>query len=319
MSKDNQPDNINANQEQPNETIQNNPQTNHPMPEPKKSSGMGVVVFIILIAVVIVVGFKEHLFKLFLNYKHDTKHQEISKPIEAPEHQTTTHSSGSTITPTEKQEIENIVKEYIQNNPEVILGSLKNMEQKVAKERSAKAQDYIKSNINSITTDKPYLGNKNGAVIITKFFDYKCGYCKKAHTAIETLLKSTPNLKVVLVELPIMGPQSLIATQASLAVFNIAPTKFAQFNSSLMALPNVDENAIKKLATQYNINAKNLMTAMKSPKVEQQIDANMSIAREVGIQGVPAFIIGDEFIPGFIDYNSLKSKVENLEKHQKGS
>lgn len=316
MSKDNQPDNINENQEQPNETVQNNPQ---PMPEPKKSSGMGIIIFVILIAVVIVVGFKEHIFKLFLNYKHDTKHQEISKPIETPEHKTTTHSSSSTITPTEKQEIENIVKEYIQNNPEVILGSLKNMEQKVAKERSAKAQDYIKNNINSITADKPYLGNKNGTVVITKFFDYKCGYCKKAHTAIETLIKSTPSLKVVLVELPIMGPQSLVATQASLAVFNIAPTKFAEFNNSLMALPNVDENAIKKLATQYNINAKNLMTAMKSQKVEQQIDANMSIAREVGIQGVPAFIIGDEFIPGFIDYNSLKSKVENLEKHQKGS
>ena len=319
MSKDNQPDNINENQEQPNETLQNNPQTTQPMPEPKKSSGMGIIIFIILIAVVIVVGFKEHIFKLFLNYKHDTKHQEISKPIETPEHKTTTHSSSSTITPTEKQEIENIVKEYIQNNPEVILGSLKNMEQKVAKERSAKAQDYIKNNINSITANKPYLGNKNGTVVITKFFDYKCGYCKKAHAAIETLIKSTPSLKVVLVELPIMGPQSLVATQASLAVFNIAPTKFAEFNSSLMTLPNVDENAIKKLATQYNINAKNLMTAMKSPKVEQQIDANMSIAREVGIQGVPAFIIGDEFIPGFIDYNSLKSKVENLEKHQKGS
>lgn len=318
MSKDNQQENINENQGQQNEAHPTPPQNNQiPMPEPKKSSGMGIIIFIIVVGIVIVVGFKEHLFKLFLN--HDTKQQEVSKPIEPSEPHTAIHTNNSTITPTEKQEIENIIKEYIQNNPEVILGSLKNMEHKVAKERSEKAQDYIKKNINSITTNKPYLGNKNGTIVITKFFDYKCGYCKKAHTAIETLIKSTPNLKVVLVELPIMGPQSLVATQASLAVFNIAPTKFAQFNSSLMGLPNVDENAIKKLATQHNINAKNLMAAMKSSNVEQQIDANMSIAREVGIQGVPAFIIGDEFIPGFIDYNSLKAKVENLQKHQTGS
>jgi protein-disulfide isomerase len=188
------------------------------------------------------------------------------------------------------------------------------MEQQMAQERSVKAQSYIKSNISSITTNKPYLGNQNGTVVITKFFDYKCGYCKKAHSAIDTLIKTNPNLKVVLVELPIMGQQSLVATQASLAVFNIAPTKFAKFNSDLMNTPNIDENTIKALATQNNINVQSLMAGMKSPQVEQEINSNMSIAREVGLQGVPAFIIGDEFIPGFIDYDTLKTKVEKLQK-----
>lgn len=318
MSKDNQQDNITENPVQQSTPPQTPQGTQPPMPEPKKSSGMGIIIFIILVGVVVVIGFKEHLFKYFTGHKNESKHQEISKSIATPadQHDTVPAENHNSMTTFEKQQIENIVKEYIQNNPEVILNSLKNMEQKVAKERSEKAQDYIKNNISSINANKPYLGNKNGTVVITKFFDYKCGYCKKAHAAIETLIKSTPNLKVVLIELPIMGPQSMIATQASLAAFDIAPTKFAKFNSDLMALPSIDENAIKQLAAQHNINAKNLLTTMKSQKVEQQIDANMNVAREVGIQGVPAFIIGDEFIPGFIDSNALKAKIENLQKQQ---
>ncbi|MBP9791774.1 MAG: thioredoxin domain-containing protein [Rickettsiales bacterium] len=298
------------------------------IPEPQKKSGIGFLIFVVVVALVVAVGFKDNVLGMIEKFRNpSTKHPEITKPVESEPAPTITETRASTtapseavttitptITPADKQEIENIIKEYIQKNPNVILESLKSMEQQMVQERSVKAQSYIKNNISSITTNKPYLGNQNGTVVITKFFDYKCGYCKKAHSAIDTLVKSNPSLKVVLIELPIMGQQSLVATQASLAVFNIAPTKFAKFNNDLMNTPNIDENTIKALATQNNINVQSLMAGMKSPQVEQEINSNMSIAREVGLQGVPAFIIGDEFIPGFIDYDTLKTKVEKLQK-----
>jgi protein-disulfide isomerase len=322
---------------------------NYTMPETPQRSGKGVLLFIIIVALVIIVGFKEHILSFINQYTHKKPQQEIARPVQenttsqddapsadpaqlasaAPAADVSATPPTATVSPTptaavsptpgsftsaEKQEIVKIVQDYIQNNPNVILESLKGMEQQMAKDRSVKAQDYIKSNIKSITDNKPYLGNPNGTLVITKFFDFKCGYCKKGHAAIETLINTTPNLKVYLVELPIMGQQSILATQASLAVFNIAPLKFAKFNAGLMAASNIDDTTIKALATQNGINVQALLTAMKSPKIEQDINTNMAIAREVGLQGVPAFIIGNEFIPGFIDYDALKTKIAALQK-----
>ena len=68
------------------------------------------------------------------------------------------------------------------------------------------------------------LGNAQGDVSLVEFFDYNCGYCKRALPDMLTLLKDDPKLKVVLKEFPILGPGSVEAARVAIAVRMQDPT-----------------------------------------------------------------------------------------------
>ncbi len=272
----------------------NNEGNTTPAPTATSRSGMGYVLFVIILAVVAIYGLRDQISKVF-----SKDNIELS-------------ASNSTFTQVQTEEIQKITKEYIESHPEAIISSLQNMEKKAMGEKLVKAQDYISKNISAIDSDKPYLGNNNASVVITKFFDYRCGHCKSAHNTIDRLIAAEPNLKVVLIETPVLGPQSLLAAKAALAAFKIDPTKFAQFNSKLFTLQDYTETSLGNLASSIGFNKAQFITTLNSPEIAKGIDTNLEIARNLQLQGVPAFIVGEEFIPGAIDYNALKAKIDAL-------
>lgn len=203
------------------------------------------------------------------------------------------------------------MKDFIMNNPDVIVASLTKYQQKMNDQRMQASKDYIAKNADKMSAGKPFLGNANGNLVITEFFDYKCGYCKKVHSDLMRLVKEYPNLKISLIELPFFGPASSKAVKFSLAVNALYPEKFSDFHAALMNATSLDDDAIFALIAQNGMDKAKLVDKANSDEVDAMIKENVQQATNSAVQGVPSFVIGGEFVSGS-SYDDLKKKIDAI-------
>lgn len=210
-----------------------------------------------------------------------------------------------------KSDVEAIVKEYIENNPEVIIDSLNNYQRKAESDRHNDSQSAAKENKELLENDptSPVAGNVNGDVTIVEFFDYSCGYCKKVQPDVIKLLEEDKNLKVVFKEFPILGNNSTIAAKAAIATHLIQPDKYIDIHNELMEKRISGQEAVLNAAAALGIDKAKLSEKMESDEVQQIIDKNRELAGIVGVRGTPAFTINGQFIPGAIGYNQFKEII----------
>ncbi|MFM9903596.1 MAG: DsbA family protein [Pyrinomonadaceae bacterium] len=205
----------------------------------------------------------------------------------------------------EKAAIEKIVREYLLKNPALIREAMQALEVQDAKEkqlRSAASMTNLKSEIYSDPTS-PVGGNPNGDVTIVVFFDYNCGYCKKTLPELQGIVAKDPSLRVIYKEFPILGPQSQTAAQAAMAAARQG--KYVEFHNALIAADGAGEDVIKNISHKLGIDYAKLQKDMIDLKLNQALDANLKLAEALDIQGTPAYIVGDQIIPGAIDADAL--------------
>jgi protein-disulfide isomerase len=141
-----------------------------------------------------------------------------------------------------------------------------------------------------------------------EFYDYRCGYCKKAASAVTELQKIDPRVRVVYKDFPILGESSELAAKAALA--SQAQGKHQAFHEALLAShADMTKEAILKIAVGVGLDAKRLEADMANPKWQAVIAKNRALARELGISGTPGFIVGNELVPGMLDLNGLKELI----------
>ncbi len=211
-----------------------------------------------------------------------------------------------------KEDVQAVVKDFIQDNPEAILKSVNDFQQKSQQQQDASAQKTVTDNRDALENDpsSPVAGNPKGDVTIVEFFDYSCGYCKKVMPAVIKIIEEDKNIRLVFKEFPILGPNSVLASQAALAVHIISPDKYLQFHKALMEGHASSKDAILKVATDMGLKADEISAKMDSPEVQAILAKDKELAGKVGIRGTPAFTINGEFIPGAIDYDTFKEKVK---------
>ena len=146
-------------------------------------------------------------------------------------------------------------------------------------------------------------------VTIYEFFDYNCGYCKSVVKTIMDLLSEDDKINVVFVEFPILSKQSYIAAKAALA--SKKQDLYNKFHLSLMKIKGrVDEEKIFSTARMIGLDINELKKDMNNPDIEQQLMKNREIAKSLGLNGTPAFIIGDIIYPGALNLNNLKDIIK---------
>jgi len=226
-------------------------------------------------------------------------------------------ATGQTFDAGEKKAIEALIHDYLMAHPEVLLRSVSEYrqrqemsEQGLVKQKLANLSGLLKTSAGS-----PVIGNPNGDVTIVEFFDYRCSYCKKVFPTIQALLKDDSNIRYVFKEFPILGPVSEIATRASLAAWSIDPTKYMAFHAALMtSRGQLDESRIFKFAEKAGYDPDQVRKGMKNKAVGTEIATNIKLASELGINGTPAFIVGDHIVPGAVDLATLKQLVQAARK-----
>ena len=155
--------------------------------------------------------------------------------------------------------------------------------------------------------DSPVGGNPHGDITVVEFFDYNCGYCKKVSGGLKELAARDPNVRIVYKEFPILSQESTAAAKAALAARRHG--KYEEFHYGLMAAEKTDDAAIQTLATKLGLDYSSLNKDMADQKWDAQLARNHQLANALGINGTPAFIIGDSLIPGAVDAEKLISLV----------
>ena len=222
-----------------------------------------------------------------------------------------TPATAQAVDTAQRQMIESVVKEYILQNPEIIIQSLQAMkerEEKAAEEAAARA---LVENRDKLVNDRnsPVGGNPKGDVTVVEFFDYQCGYCKTVQPEVVDLLKADNNVRIVYKEFPILGPASVIAVRAALA--SREQGKYEAFHNSLMShRGQMDEPTIMRLAKSVGLDTDRLKKDMEAPAVAEQLGAVRRLAESLRINGTPAFVIGNELVPGAVKLEDMKALVQ---------
>ncbi len=233
----------------------------------------------------------------------------------------TTAPVSATFSADQKSQIEQIVHDYLVNKPEVLIEASKALQQKQMAEVSSKAKDAISKNAAALfnASLSPALGSANGDVTIVEFLDYQCGHCKAMSTIIGELVKADPKVQVIVRGLPIFGESSKTATKAAIAANKQGADKFAKFNDALLASTEpLNEKNIFALAKKSGLDVTKLKKDMTAKDVEDQINENFRLARELGLMGTPAFILGNrsysktEFVPGATSKDELSALITKL-------
>lgn len=212
--------------------------------------------------------------------------------------------------PGQREAIRAMIREFILRNPEVLIEALEALDVRRQAESEQRQRQALVARREQLLNDpaNPVLGNPSGDVTLVEFFDYRCPYCKQMHEPLNELLRSDPRLRFVHIQFPILGPDSVFAARAALA--SRPQNRYPQFHDAVMsARGNLDEAAVMRIATTVGLDVQRLRRDMTSPAIQAQIVAALALAQELGINGTPAFVIGDRLISGAVDVGVLRGAI----------
>lgn len=215
-----------------------------------------------------------------------------------------------------REQVEQIISEYLDKNPEKIANALIAYQQKAEENRAKDAQKYIiekKAEIEENPND-PIAGNANGDVTVVEFFDYSCGYCKRVFPLIEKLLNEDKNVKIVFKELPILGPNSVMTSKAALALHQIAPDKYFAFHKQAINSRISGADSLMKIVSDLGVDSAKVKELMDKPEINEKLSDIHELASSLGIRGTPAFIIGNTLVPGAVSYEDMVQLIEEARK-----
>jgi protein-disulfide isomerase len=219
----------------------------------------------------------------------------------------------------QSREIENIVKNYLVQHPEVLQEAMEALDRRQKEADAEKARATIKNNNATIfnSTHQVVLGNPQGNVTMVEFFDYNCGFCKRALPDMLTLLKADPDLKFVLKEFPVLGPGSVEAAHVAVAARMQDPSgkKYMEFHQKLLGGRGAADKArALAVAKDVGLDMARLEKDMNSDEVKATIEENMKLADALGVSGTPTYVVGDEVVVGAVGLDELRAKIKNERK-----
>lgn len=223
-------------------------------------------------------------------------------------------SSGfAQATQEQRTAIEGIIRDYLLANPEVLEEAMNILRQRRQAQSAAMQGELIDANQEEIFNSKNQmvLGNPDGAITLVEFFDYNCGYCKRAVSDMSALISANSDLRVVLKEFPILSEGSVAAARISIAVKDLAPARYAEFHQALFARPGeAAETKALDVARELGLDAEALKAAADRDEVTRNLQEVQKLAQLLQISGTPSYVIGRELIPGAVGFDAIQEKIE---------
>src|SRR3954464_12100780 len=223
-------------------------------------------------------------------------------------------ASAQSFSDSQRGEIESMVRNYLIAHPEVLEEAMAELSKRQAAAETEKHEASIASNAQTIFNSPRgvVLGNKDGDVTFVEFFDYNCGYCKRAMADMMELMKSDRKLKVVLKEFPVLSAGSVEAAQVAVAVRMQDPTgkKYLDFHQKLLGGRGAADKArAMAVAKEVGLDMGKLEKDLASPEVRNTLEENMKLAEAMGMNGTPSYVIGKQVVIGAVGVDSLKEKI----------
>ncbi|HWX50285.1 MAG TPA: DsbA family protein [Roseomonas sp.] len=227
-------------------------------------------------------------------------------------------AAAQALSPEQRKEVVDILREALRSDPSILREAILALQQAEQDDRAGAQRAAIAAQADALLRDPadPVKGNPRGDVTIVEFFDARCGYCKTLHPTMEALLREDPQVRLVLKDLPILGPNSLLASRALLAAQRQG--KYASLQDALMRLKGEPtEAALQAEAERAGLDWARLKRDMQDPALQARLQGHLELARAIGIEGTPALVIGGKLVPGAVDLPTLRQLVAQARREGK--
>ncbi len=215
----------------------------------------------------------------------------------------------------DEKKIVDVVHDYLTKNPEILVEMTTELDKRQQAEQASQQEKVISDNADALfRSPMSYsAGNPNGDVTVVEFFDYNCGFCRRALPDLVKLIDSDDKVKVVFKELPIFGEESEAAAKAALAAGKQG--KYFEMHQKPYGDPGkADKDKALRAAAELGLDVPQLEKDMGDPSIQQALDETKDLAQKLGLQGTPLYLIGDRIVPGAPDdlYDQLTAKVAEV-------
>lgn len=226
--------------------------------------------------------------------------------------------AGAQTAQPDRKAIEAIVKDYLLKNPEVIQEAMTELERR-KEEQQKQAQAAALKESRELLVNSPrgvLVGNPTGDVTMVEFFDYNCGFCKRALGDLRTLMKADPKLRVVLKDFPVLGPESVEASKIAVAAkMQLKGDRLFEYHSKLLdSRGRVNGERALAVAKEMGLDMAKLQRDVGGEDVAATIQENAVLGDKLGLSGTPAYIIGDEIIPGAVGVEPLTKTIASVRR-----
>jgi protein-disulfide isomerase len=222
---------------------------------------------------------------------------------------------AETFSADQRTEIEHIIKDYLMQHPELLTDVMAELDKRQQTADAEKHRAAVKENSAALFSSphQVVIGNPAGNVTMVEFFDYNCGFCKRAMTDMLDLIKNDGNLRFVLKEFPVLGEGSVDAAHVAVAARMQDKTgkKYLDFHQKLLGGRGpADKARALAAAKEAGFDVARIEKDMQSPEVKATIDENMKLAEALGVNGTPSYVVGNEVVVGAIGLDALKKKID---------
>ena len=211
-------------------------------------------------------------------------------------------SSWVSLAASDRKAIEQVVRDYILANPEVLPEAMENLQKRETAKQLAGVQDDVEAPFPGAV-----LGNPQGKVTLVEFSDFACGYCRQSEADVAALIKTNPDLRVVVRQLPILSEQSAEAARMGLAAAKQG--KYAVFHQAMYAAGRPDAATIEAAARAAGLDLARARQDVADPAIASEIERNMQFARQLGFNGTPSWVVGDEIHAGAVGREVLAEAI----------
>lgn len=207
----------------------------------------------------------------------------------------------------EKVAIEGLVREYILAHPEILPEAMNRLQANGAAKQIAAQRDRIETPFAGAV-----LGNPQGAITLVQFTDYACGYCRQSVADVTALLAAHPDLRVVVRELPILSRESEQAARMALSAARQG--RYAAFHEAMFAGEKPAAASIAAAAQSAGVNGIAAGPVAASTDVTNELAGNVALAKELGITGTPAWVVGNKLLIGAVGRQALEAAIAETRK-----
>lgn len=221
--------------------------------------------------------------------------------------------AAAEMTTEEREAFRAEVRAYLLENPEVLMEAIAVLEDRQAAAEAQNDKTLVADNAAEIFEDGHSWvgGNTEGDVVMVEFIDYRCGYCRKAWSETEELIKADGNIRRIIKEFPILGPGSELSSRFAISVLQLkGPEAYKQTHDALISLrAEANEESLTRLAGELGLDAAEIMARMNAPEVTAVLQENHALAEKLGISGTPTFVVGDTMVRGYVPLDGMQGVV----------
>jgi protein-disulfide isomerase len=189
------------------------------------------------------------------------------------------------------------VRSYLLSHPEVVEEAVEALNAKQASQAQANMVAAVNKHRQQIEYDPmDFVANPNGKVTVAEFFDFRCGYCKQIAPEVIKLIAANPDVRFVFKDFPIFGAQSDQAAALALAAKD--QNKYLSLYSQFFQAQELGDADIKRIVSAEGLNFDSLKTRASQPIIAQHLAATHQLAKDVGMDGTPQFVVGGVVVQG---------------------